>query len=479
MTESDETTLHALLAELKAAVAAGDRARAMEVRQWILQRLAAKDAAGDRIEQEVNVLLADLDENEGRRLRQEREQRALQELQQRQQQQQQQQDISRSWPPPGQQQQQQQQQQEIPRSWPSSGQQQQQQQQQYPFESGYGFGPQVAAAGSGGTATGVDFPVWFGTNRKPLAGGKSFGYERSVETTLGQMWVHVPKGHRYGEVASSFWQKLWRLNFEDDALKVVGIERQPADKFYAGLQAVMQEARASGAKPQAVVFLHGFNVEFDEAAIRAAQIGYDLGVPGATAFFSWPSQGKVRAYAADEATIEASEQAIANFLIDFTAKCGAETVHVIAHSMGNRGLLRALQRIAGDAQSRGKVKFGQIILAAPDVDRDVFLDLAHVYRAFGARTTLYCSDGDKAVFASSVLHDAPRAGYFQPYTIADGVDTIAVPNFNVELLGHGYFAAAEPLLYDIGGLLKHDSAPPRQRMDPANDGGKVYWSLRK
>lgn len=460
MTEFDEKTLHALLAELKAAVAAGDRARAMEVRQLILQGLATKDAAGDRIEQEVNVLLADLDENEGRRLRQEREQRALQELQQ------------------TQQQQQQQQQQEIPPSWPPSG-QQQQQQQQHPFKTCYGSEPQVVGAGARGTATGVDFPVWFGTNRKPLAGGKSFGYERSVETTLGQVWVHVPKGHQYGKVGSSFWQKLWRLNFEDDALKIVGTERQPADKFYAGLQAVMQEARASGAKPQAVVFLHGFNVEFDEAAIRAAQIGYDLGVPGATAFFSWPSQGKVRAYAADEATIEASEQAIANFLIDFTAKCGAETVHLIAHSMGNRGLLRALQRIAGDAQSRGKVKFGQIILAAPDVDRDVFLDLAHVYRAFGARTTLYCSDGDKAVFASSVLHDAPRAGYFQPYTIADGVDTIAVPNFNVELLGHGYFAAAEPLLYDIGGLLKHDSAPPRQRMNTAIDGGKIYWSLRK
>ncbi len=456
MTESDEKTLHALLAELKAAVAAGDRARAMEVRQLILQRLATKDAAGDRIEQEVNVLLADLDGNEGRRLRQEREQRVLQEMQQRQQQQQQQQDISRSWPPSG-----------------------QQQQQQHPVEPGYGFGPQVMGAGAPGTATGVDFPVWFGTNRKPLTGGKSFGYERSVETTLGQVWVHVPKGHRYGEVGSSFWQKLWRLNFEDDALKIAGVERQPADKFYAGLQAVMQEARASGAKPQAVVFIHGFNVEFDEAAIRAAQIGYDLCIPGATAFFSWPSRGTVRAYPADEATIDWSEQAIANFLIDFTAKCGAESVHVIAHSMGNRGFLGALQRIAADAQARGKVKFGQIILAAPDVDRDVFVELAHLYREHGTRATLYCSDGDKAVFASSVLHDAPRAGYFKPYTIADGVDTIAVPDFNVELLGHGYFAAAEPLLYDIGGLLKNDAQPPRQRMDPENDGGKSYWSLRK
>ena len=70
---------------------------------------------------------------------------------------------------------------------------------------------------------------------------------------------------------------------------------------------------------------------------------------------------------ADEATIEASERAITEFLIDFTTNCGAEKVHVIAHSMGNRGLLRALQRIAASAETRTRIKFGQIFLAAPDV----------------------------------------------------------------------------------------------------------------
>lgn len=65
-----------------------------------------------------------------------------------------------------------------------------------------------------------------------------------------------------------------------------------------------------------------------------------------------------------EPTIEASERAITDFLVDFTANCGAEKVHVIAHSMGNRGLLRALQRIAAHAETRGRVKFGQIFLAS-------------------------------------------------------------------------------------------------------------------
>jgi len=43
----------------------------------------------------------------------------------------------------------------------------------------------------------------------------------------------------------------------------------------------------------------------------AAQIGFDLSVKRAMAFFSWPSQGSTRGYPADEATIEASEGIIA------------------------------------------------------------------------------------------------------------------------------------------------------------------------
>ncbi|MCX7422949.1 MAG: alpha/beta hydrolase [Planctomycetia bacterium] len=105
------------------------------------------------------------------------------------------------------------------------------------------------------------------------------------------------------------------------------------------------------------------------------------------------SNGSVAAYPADEA----SERAITEFLIDFTTNCGAEKVHFIAHSMGNRVLLRALQRIAANAQTQGRVKFGQVFVAAPDVDRDLFLDLARLYLEHAERTALYASDGDLPV----------------------------------------------------------------------------------
>ena len=331
------------------------------------------------------------------------------------------------------------------------------------------------AAGAGED---VVYPVWFGTNRKPDGQG-GFGPERHERTTRGRAEVLVPQGHRFGETGTPFWQKLLRFDLRDDRLRLQQVTEQQRDAWLGEIRQAMGDAKAAGEAPHALVFLHGFNVTFEEAAIRAAQIGVDLLVPGATAFFSWPSRGAVAAYPADEASIEASEQAITDFLVDFTANCGADKAHIIAHSMGNRGLLRALQRIAANAATRGKVKFGQIFLAAPDVDRDLFLNLARLYPDHAERTTLYASDGDLPVHLSAKLHDAPRAGYFAPYTVAPGVDTVAVPDFDLDLLGHSYFSQAEALLYHIRDLMLNGQATvTRNRLAPAVDGGTAFWKLK-
>jgi esterase/lipase superfamily enzyme len=308
-------------------------------------------------------------------------------------------------------------------------------------------------------ADGVVYPVWFGTNRRPTANGNGFTGQRHDRITHGRVEVYVPEAHRFGETGNSFWRRLLRFDLHNDRLRLQRVATQQRHAFFADIQDALQAARETGEPPHALVFLHNFNVSFAEAAIRAVQIGFDLKVPGATACFSWPSRGAVAAYPVDEANIEASERAITDFLVDFTANCGADKVHVIAHSMGNRGLLCALQRIVASAQTRGQVQFGQVFLAAPDVDRDLFLDLARLYPEHADRTTLYASDGDLPVHLSAKLHDAPRAGYFTPYTVAPGIDTVAVPDFDVDLLGHAYFAQAEALLHDIHDLIRHMVLP--------------------
>jgi esterase/lipase superfamily enzyme/GNAT superfamily N-acetyltransferase len=323
------------------------------------------------------------------------------------------------------------------------------------------------------------YTVWFGTNRKPNDPAdlsRGFSGNRDDSTHYGNCKVSIPKSHRFGTIGSNWWRRC--IRYTDDRLRVVERTSQSPDDFWLGIAASLREYGAD--ERQGLVFLHGYNVDFEVAAIRAAQLGVDLKFPGVTAFFSWPSCGTVIGYPTDEACIEASEPFIVEFLHDFVSRSGVERVHLIAHSMGNRDLLRALQRLASRFSQQPGVPFGQIILAAPDIDAGVFAELAELYPRFSQRTTLYASPADRAVAASRWIHGYARAGLTPPVTVVPGIDTVEVPRFNVfELLGHGYYAEAEGLLHDVFNLIRWNAAPKdRQRLDLARTpDGLEYWVM--
>lgn len=323
----------------------------------------------------------------------------------------------------------------------------------------------------------VEYPVWFATTRGSLGDGKEgFSGARGTTTTYGTVHVVIPMATRFGESGVSWFQRLVRIDLRDAAIRVRKTVVQDRLRFFEELRENLQ--REGNRAKEVLVFIHGFRTTFEQAAIRTAQIGRDLGLPVNTAgFFSWPSQGSLQAYTSDEAAIEGSEGALAGFLVDMVRESGASKVHLVVHSMGNRGLLRALQRIAASAET--SVRFGQIFLAAADLDRDLFLDLAHLYPRHAERTTLYTSRTDLAVYASSRIHSAPRVGLFDPVTRAEGIDTVCVPDFNVDLLGHSYCAQAEAILSDMGTLLRTNQAPPRQRIEEVDDLQQVYWRFRR
>lgn len=106
--------------------------------------------------------------------------------------------------------------------------------------------------------------------------------------------------------------------------------------------------------------------------------------------------------------------------------------------------------------------------------------MAHLYSQFSQRTTLYESSADRAVYLSNKLHAAPRAGYFLPYTVTKEIDTVTVPNFNLDLLGHSYFAQAEGVLHDMYDLIRAATPPQsRQRIEPLVDGTETLWQMRR
>jgi esterase/lipase superfamily enzyme len=301
-----------------------------------------------------------------------------------------------------------------------------------------------------------------------------FSGERNATAHYGWCHIAIPESHKIGSIGSPWWKRL--LTRKDDRLKLVKLRVLTDSEYWTDVANALR--KVSPADRDAVVFLHGYNVSFEQAALRAAQLGCDLGIAGVMAFYSWPSKGTLQGYSADEASIEASEGLITDYLVAMARKSGAAKVHIIAHSMGNRALLRAIDRISLRAGERADVCFDQIILAAADVDQDSFRRLSVAYQRVATRTTMYVCAKDRAAEASRWLHEYPRAGLTPPVLIVPGIDTVSVSNLDLTLLGHGYVAEARELLTDIHALLQHGAAPKdrfglRKQLGP----GGEYWAV--
>ncbi len=141
-------------------------------------------------------------------------------------------------------------------------------------------------------------------------------------------------------------------------------------------------------------------------------------------FYSWPSAGSLWGYNKDEETVQASVIYAVEFIKAFIEKSGSSKVHILAHSMGNRLMLRVMEKLADMKLERKPV--GQIIMAAPDVHRMILKQgVPHLHSA-AERTTLYISPNDKAISLSGFLHGEARLGYYPPPTVVEGLDTVLV-----------------------------------------------------
>jgi esterase/lipase superfamily enzyme len=294
----------------------------------------------------------------------------------------------------------------------------------------------------------VEVPVFYGTTRKVDSDDPRnvFGGQRG-RLQYGVSWVSIPRVHEPGELEEPM------LTIQEDPAKhvlLVSVGAIPKDRWFADLNASIADARMN----QAFVFIHGYNTSFSDAARRTAQIKYDLGFAGPAILFSWPSHARTSMYLADEANAEWSVPLLARFLVDLRRRTGATTIHVIAHSLGNRVLTRAVQLIDMDNDIQPKPSFSQVLLAAPDMDADIFRDeLAPRMLKVARGITLYGASDDVAILASKRAHDATRAGEGGAnLPIIEGIDSIDVTGIDTSFLKHSYIGGVS-LLGDVAQLI--------------------------
>jgi len=307
--------------------------------------------------------------------------------------------------------------------------------------------------------------VFYGTNRAPSGDVKPAVYYGKARGDLqyGYLDVTIPQVHKEAELET---QPRWTevvLDASEARRRYVLLEKITPLAKDAFITALQLQVKASPSK-DVFIFVHGFNNTFEDAARRAAQLTYDLDFDGTPLLYSWPSQGSATAYAVDEAAVGISGRKMAEFLETVVNQSGAARVHILAHSMGNRALLEALQTyLAKRAPENRQHIFGQVVFTAPDVDRDYFMDAIEPLRSAADRITLYASNNDYALRSSQFLHGAPRAGTAGDVIVRlAGLDTIDMSAVPADALGHTYFAANAGAIFDIFRLLWRGDPPPQR-----------------
>ena len=208
--------------------------------------------------------------------------------------------------------------------------------------------------------------------------------------------VSIPPGHKAGVIERpSITPESRNRHFV-----ALGERKIEPDAFQRELAA--QLSGRVGASRDVLVFVHGFNVSYDEARFRLAQNVHDGGFTGVPVLFTWPSRSQILAYGSDKESATASRDPLEKMLQDISATPGVGRVHILAHSMGTWLAMEALRQsgIAGRADLNGRI--GEVMLAAPDIDVDVFrAQMARVGKA--ARVSVFAQADDRALSVSSTL----------------------------------------------------------------------------
>ncbi|MCL2384812.1 MAG: alpha/beta fold hydrolase, partial [Alphaproteobacteria bacterium] len=235
--------------------------------------------------------------------------------------------------------------------------------------------------------------------------------------------------------------------------------RRPLDETAFFSELASHISGRIGSNRDILLYVHGFNTSYDEARFRLAQIAADGRFGGVLVLYTWPAAASLLDYGAAKENATAARDSLTKLIQKLGEVPDAGKVHILAHSMGAWLAMEALREnaIAGSPNLNGKL--GDVMLAAPDIDLNVFrqqlarLDPGHVF--------VFIASNDRALSLSRRLAgDRPRLGGLDPNNSADravldelGVKAYDLSKESTGLIGHATYADAPLAVRTIGAQL--------------------------
>jgi esterase/lipase superfamily enzyme len=302
------------------------------------------------------------------------------------------------------------------------------------------------------------------------------------------------------------------------AITPAGLTRAPAvvDAHEAAnrkLQAEIQRRLALSPRKEMVLYIHGVNNSFTDAALAMGEMCHYLGREFVCAIFTWPAGGTggiLFGYQEDYESSTFAVEHVRKAIRTIADTPGLERLHIIAHSRGTDVLGTALSELSFEAYMQQstlprRFKLGNVVLMAPDLDVDVapariFAILSDPDLPYGAapnprvvippllgfHLTVYVSPDDKALAISSwIFGSLARLGRIEASMLTPeqiklvnelGFFDVIQIRGTTDFFGHGYFRSNPKASADLIAMIRYGLGP-NEPGRPLEEVKRPFWRI--
>ncbi|MCO4315842.1 alpha/beta fold hydrolase [Phyllobacterium sp. 21LDTY02-6] len=284
-------------------------------------------------------------------------------------------------------------------------------------------------------------PIFVATSRERSDNlSLPFSARRSAELNFARVDIGIPPSHKSGQVEKSTTKPNPARNFAATIFQPYDREQLFLDKLNAEL------ARRPANQRELLVFVHGYNNNFADSVFRAAQIAHDYAIPGVTLHYAWPSAGSIGLYVYDRDSATFGRDGLAETL-RVAARSNASKILLLGHSMGSFVVMEALKELAESGDRAVFNRFSGVMLAAPDIDIDVFQQQAEDIGTLPKPFTVLVSRADRALNVSSrIVGGHPRVGDGSSIPALQSLGIVVLDASSLDGGSHGVFASSPTLM---------------------------------